>query len=94
MWSEKNWQHIFLKSLGVACSEKVITLLVIRVAHVLYIYHHTNNLVNVYTELVNVYMNITAINKMHMHLSYKWSKNFAGEPPKLPMGEIWALPNT
>ena len=41
MWSEKNWQHIFLKSLGVACSEKVITLLVIRVAHALYIYHHT-----------------------------------------------------
>jgi len=41
MWAEKNWQHIFLKSLGVACSEKVITLLVIRVAHALYIYHHT-----------------------------------------------------
>ena len=40
MWSEKNWQHIFLKSLRVACSEKVITLLVIRVAHALYIYHH------------------------------------------------------
>ena len=30
---KKNWQHIFLKSLGDACSEKVITLLVIRVAH-------------------------------------------------------------
>ena len=41
MWSEKKWQHIFLESLGVACSEKVITLLVIRVAHALYIYHHT-----------------------------------------------------
>ena len=40
MWSEKNWQHIFLISLGVACSEKVITLLVIRVAHALYIYRH------------------------------------------------------
>ena len=39
---KKNWQHIFLKCLGVACSEKVITLLVIRVAHALYIYHHTN----------------------------------------------------
>ena len=38
---KKNWQHIFLKSLGVACSEKVITLLVIRVAHALYICHHT-----------------------------------------------------
>ena len=30
---KKNWQHIFLKSLGDACSEKVITMLVIRVAH-------------------------------------------------------------
>ena len=40
MWSEKIG-NIFLKSLGVACSEKVITLLVIRVAHALYIYHHT-----------------------------------------------------
>jgi len=42
---KKNWQHIFLKSLGVACSEKVITLLVIRVAHALYIYHHTTSIV-------------------------------------------------
>jgi len=39
---KKNWQHIFLKSLGVACSENVITLLVIRAAYALYIYHHTN----------------------------------------------------
>ena len=44
MWSEKNWRHVFLKSLGVACSEKVITLLVIRVAHALYIYRHTTAL--------------------------------------------------